>query len=337
MVKSKSNKLRIRKRYSFKCNVKQNKRLKGAKKLAFEELIGNEQNKILLNNVVNKNSSLHSYMFIGESGIGKYRFAKSFAKMLLCQDENSHPCRQCKSCLEFDNGNNPDYFEIMPDGSSIKVETVRQTINRIIEKPIISNRKVYIIDDSDTMTVEAQNTLLKTLEEPPEYVSIILIVQNESKILNTIKSRCTKIMFGNIEDSLLKNYLEENDIYINISDNLLKSFNGSIGKALNIRENAESYERLEEIFSNIENIKKIDIINSSNIIYKMKDNIYDILEYINIIFWNSINANTNSPKIQKYINCISQVNDTKVRLDGNSNFDMTIDNMLFSIWEEINE
>ena len=100
------------------------------------------------------------------------------------------------------------------DGKSIKIEQIRYMQEKIAEKPITSNKKIYIIDNSDTMTKEAQNCLLKTLEEPPEYAVIILLVSNENNILNTIKSRCTKILFNPLSKEELLYYLNQNDIEI---------------------------------------------------------------------------------------------------------------------------
>ena len=118
-------------------------------------------------------------------------------------------CNNCKSCIEFDSNNNPDFLYIEPDGNSIKIEQIRDMQKRIQEKPIISEKKVYIIDNADKMTVEAQNSLLKTLEEPPEYATIILIGSNENAFLTTIKSRCMILHFNPIEDEKMLQYLQK--------------------------------------------------------------------------------------------------------------------------------
>ena len=237
-------------------------------------------------------------------------------------------CNKCKSCLEFDNNNHPDFFVIEPDGNSIKIEQIRELTNKIIEKPIVSEKKIYIINNAYLMTREAQNCLLKTLEEPPEFAIIILIVENEGNILNTIKSRCTKIYFENISDIEMKKLLEKKYGTLDLSDNMLKSFNGSMEKATKIMENKEFYNKIENIFSNIEKTSRINLLNNDEI-YKNKENIDEILDYINIIFWNKLQEN------QKYINCLNIVQEARNRLARNANFDMTIDNMLIKIWEEI--
>ncbi len=178
--------------------------------MSFDNVIGNDKNKVFLNKIFNSNNIVHSYMFEGIEGIGKSIFARSFAQMLLCIGKSKTECRTCKSCIEFENNNNPDCIQINPDGKAIKIEQIRQMQEKILEKPIVSDKKVYIIDDADLMTKEAQNCLLKTLEEPPKFVIIILVVSNESKILNTIKSRCMKIIFEKLKNEELNKYAIEN-------------------------------------------------------------------------------------------------------------------------------
>ena len=295
--------------------------------MAFETLAGNKKTKELLNTIIKQNKFLHSYMFVGQSGIGKMLYAKEFSKRAMCLNREEI-CNKCKSCLEFDNNNHPDFFVIEPDGNSIKIEQIRELTNKIIEKPIVSEKKIYIINNAYLMTREAQNCLLKTLEEPPEFAIIILIVENEGNILNTIKSRCTKIYFENISDIEMKKLLEKKYGTLNLSDNMLKSFNGSMEKATKIMENKEFYNKIENIFSNIEKTSRISLLNNDEI-YKNKENIDEILDYINIIFWNKLQEN------QKYINCLNIVQEARNRLARNANFDMTIDNMLIKIWEEI--
>lgn len=174
--------------------------------LSFNNIIGNDKNKVFLNKIAISNNTVHSYMFEGIEGIGKSIFAREFAKMLLCMGESKENCKTCKSCIEFNNDNNPDFTHIRPDGKVIKIEQIRQMQEKILEKPIVSDKKVYIIDDADLMTKEAQNCLLKTLEEPPKYAIIILVLSNESKILNTVKSRCMRIIFNKIKDEELEKY-----------------------------------------------------------------------------------------------------------------------------------
>lgn len=300
--------------------------------MAFEQLIGNDKIKDILKESVKKGNILHSYLFVGNEGIGKFHFAKEFAKMILCFYKNG--CNQCKSCKEFDTENHPDFLVVEPEGNTIKVEQIRQMISKIIEKPIISDKKVYIVNDSDKMTEEAQNTLLKILEEPPENIIIILIAEKEEKILSTIKSRCTKITFQPIEQDKLKEILKKQYQYENISEHLLTFFNGSIKKALNVKEKKEVYEQIEKMVLGIKQMNKIGMLNQKNNIDK--EEIINILEYMNLLFWEQ-STQVDTKERESAVKSILIIEETKKRIQSNCNFDMTVDNMLMQLWEEWNE
>ena len=299
----------------------------------FEDIVGNQKTKEILKRTIRTNRASHSYMFLGIEGIGKKLLAKEFAKAILCLDdsktEKASYCDECKSCIEFSSNNNPDFIYLEPEETKIKIDQIRSMQMKVAEKPIISRNKVYIIDDADTMTNEAQNCLLKTLEEPPEYVTIILIGKNEENFLTTIKSRCTKVYFDKISNENLKTYLLKNNIS-DISEDLLEMADGSIKKALEINENRESYYSLENIMNNIDKCDIIEILNLAGELYKSKETIYSILENINIIALKKSRANP------KFAGCIKVVEETKKRLRANSNYDMCIDNLLFDMWREVN-
>ena len=290
----------------------------------FDKILGNDKIKFELINSIKSGKYSHSYLFLGISGIGKKMIAREFAKMILCESEEKY-CNKCKSCLEFDSNNNPDFTEIVPDGNNVKIEQIREMQRKIVEQPIISTKKVYIIDDSDTMTSEAQNCLLKTLEEPPEYVTIILICSNEDNMLSTIKSRCTRIYFENLEISEVKGYIKQNYPEIEIDDSIINLSQGSIGKALKLNENKTLYENIENILKSFKNKDVIDIVKMSEEIYKAKEEIYSVLEYMNVLLLKL------SKEDLRYINAIDIVEETKKRLKANSNYDMCIDNLLFNI------
>lgn len=254
--------------------------------------------------------------------------ANEFAKMLLCLNDTKY-CNNCKSCLEFDNNNQPDFLQIQPDGNSIKIEQIRELQKRIQEKPIISSRKVYIIDDADLMTQESQNCLLKTLEEPPVFSTIILVGSNENAFLPTIKSRCMILHFQKIEDEEMKTYLANQFGLTNVSQNMLDTYQGSIGKAINLKDKQEEYLALENMLYDLNKKDLIDILKEAEPLYKAKEEINEILDYLNIILLKMAKEN------YVYTNCIEIVENTKKRLKQNANYDMCIDNMLFNLWEEV--
>ena len=280
----------------------------------FENIIGNETVKNTLKKSIETNQITHSYLMIGIPGIGKKLIAKEYAKEILGRDIL----------------NNPDFLCIQPDGNSIKIEQIRQLQKEIQEKPIISNKKVYIIDDADFMTKEAQNCLLKTLEEPPEFAVIILIGSNENSFLPTIKSRCMILHFRELYDSEIIEYLQKEYNEQNVTQSMLDIAGGSIGRAISLKDKQEQYQKVEAIIKDLEKKDLIDIIQESEVLYKSKDDINDMLEYINIILLKMAKDN------YLYTNCIKIVENTKKRLAQNANYDMCIDYMLFKMWEEVN-
>jgi DNA polymerase-3 subunit delta' len=295
--------------------------------MAFENLIGNDNVKELLTHMVQQDKITHSYLFLGPSGIGKTLFAEEFAKMILCLEKEKY-CGKCKSCLQFNENNQPDFILIEPEDGTIKIDTIRQMQSKILEKPIISSKKVYIIKDADCMTRESQNCLLKTLEEPPAFITIILVASNESLLLNTIRSRCMKVLFNKIENEVLAKYLQENNIASDVSNQNLDAFGGSIKKAIKIEEKKEIYNEVQKIFSNVEKYTLLDVIGKLDVLYSNKEIIYDILDYITTIFIKKAKTN------YKYISYIETIEEVKKNLKSNSNFDMSIDKLLYKIWEE---
>ena len=275
----------------------------------FENIAGHENIKNILSNNINTKNILHSYLFIGEEGIGKKMLAKEFAKAILCTSENNKPCNICKSCVEFNTNNNANFNLINEEGSAIKIEQIRNMQVKIAEKPINSNYKVYLINDAELMTQEAQNCLLKTLEEPPEYIVIILITSNENKVLNTIKSRCMKLYFNNLDKNSVKKVLTEKFEMEDINDSFLDAAGGSIKKALLIKEKSSEYEQITKLFDIIDKENLVNFINSASIIYENKDDIYNILSkskkaknnnHVREKIRQTLNENANFYKEQEY-------------------------------------
>ena len=298
--------------------------------MGFENILGNKENKKLLTNILETENISHSYMFIGKHSIGKLLFAKEFAKGILCSS-NPKPCNTCISCIKFDNNNHPDFFVVEPEEGSIKNEQIRELNKKILEKPIQALKKVYIINDAETMTTQAQNSLLKTLEEPPEHAVIILITSNEHKMLNTIKSRVVKIYFNELEQKDIELILKKEYGIENTNNDIIKYAGGSVEMALRLYNNNDLYIKINEIFSNLDKIDIIDLLNSKEEVFEKKEFIEDILDYINILFYNL------SKKDIRYINCLREIINTKERLASNANYNMTMDNFLFTVWGEIND
>ena len=279
----------------------------------FDNIVGNKKIKKLLTNAIKNDKISHSYLFVGTEGIGKKLIAIELSKKILNSNET----------------NNPDFTLIEPDGNTIKINQIREMQTKVQEKPIVSKKKIYIIDNANKMTVEAQNCLLKTLEEPPEFVTIILIGTNENDFLSTIKSRCMILHFEQISDEEMKEFLKT-QYQLDVTDSMLQIFQGSIGKAIELKDKSEVYEKINEIIENLDRRDLLETIDEAEILYQSKEEIQKILEYINTILLKKSKTN------YQYANCISIVEDAKKRLKQNGNYDMCIDNMLWNIWREVN-
>lgn len=303
----------------------------------FNEILGNNKIKQDLQEIIDNNTISHSYMFVGIDGIGKKLIAKEFARKILCLNKQNQNCATCDSCIKFNSGNNPDFLEIFPDGNSIKIAQMREMQEKVYQKPIVSEKKVFIIDQVEKMTEEAQNSLLKTLEEPPEYMVIILITSNENKLLNTVKSRCIRINFTGLSKQDITKYAGAHQINI-ASQNLLEMCGGSIGKLEKINENIDDYNSLELATNKLIDGKLKNVVeemNCFNILYESKEIIQDLLDYMTVLIY--LHISKEKDYRQKFLNTIKLIEETKQRLNSNTNYDMSIDNLLFKIWEEFNE
>ena len=278
----------------------------------FENIVGHEKQKDILSKIIETGNISHSYLFFGNSGIGKLKFACEFAKKILNTDNLN---------------NNPDFKIIskMEDKKDMLVEQIRkELIDDLYIVPVAGDRKVYIIDNAELLNVAAQNTLLKTLEEPPRYITIILVSSNISSFLTTILSRVTQIPFEGIALEELKSYIY-NKYNIVFNYNILEYLNGSIGKAENIINNKllEKFEMVDELYRLLKELETIKVLMYSVNINFSNNDLLDYLEYI--LF-----------RDNKY-KCVKIVENAKNRLKFNGNYDIIIDSMLLRLIDSIKE
>lgn len=253
----------------------------------FSQVAGQEEIKASLIKSINNNQVSHCYIFEGPKGMGKFKLALIFAQSLLCLNFLEDPCNQCNSCIKVNSFNHPDLHVINDDEKSIKREEIDELINSINKKPYEAKRKVYIIIDAHTMTVQAANTLLKTLEEPPSDTVIILLTTNTNLLLPTIVSRCQEIKFRNISKETIRKYLAEYNMASEAIDLAVNYSNGNLNKAINIIKGKDDIlKKREEIIKIIDKI----ISSDSEIIYELesyfdeqKDNIDLVIEIM--IMW----------------------------------------------------
>lgn len=211
--------------------------------MAFSGLFGqNEIKTRLAENVVNGHVG-HAYLFNAPAGGGKRSFANEFAKMCTClaPAEDGSCCGRCSACMLSVSGTNPDIIRIKAedDKKSVGVDQIREELEAAAFKaPVFSKKKIFIIEGAEKMNEQAQNALLKTLEEPPEYVSIFLLCGNISNMLDTIKSRVVRVdLKRNTDDEILE---AVGDVK-GVDKNLLCAYSdGIIGRAVEFVENEDN-------------------------------------------------------------------------------------------------
>lgn len=203
--------------------------------MSFSDVIGQRMAIDLIKRAIAEKRLAHAYLFIGPDGVGKTLFAKIFAQSLNCESENMDPCNECVSCRKIEGKSHPDVGWIYPEGKSlqIKIDSIRQVQHALALKPYEGKAKVYIIDGADHMTEEAANCLLKTLEEPPQGSTLILLASNISRLYPTVISRCQKIPFYPLgEEPVKKEIMRRYGIDEKKASYISRFSEGRLGKAI---------------------------------------------------------------------------------------------------------
>ncbi len=325
----------------------------------FNTFIGQKRIKGILQDSLKAGKLSHAYSFEGPAGMGKLSLAKVFAAAILCHRQEGEACGECLSCRKLLSGNHPDFTLVSPEKSSLGIDGIRNLQEQVIIKPIESDRKVYIIDQGDKMTTQAQNCLLKTLEEPPLYVTLILGVSNSNAILKTIQSRCTRIKFDIYNDEDIKAIISAKGINKNaVADFAVAFSQGIVGKAFSIISDdfLGLREQVFDILAGIEQCEIEELLKISTFFEDNKNFIEDIFDIIITWYRDIILSKTlvNGKELINYdkqgiilknvlnysrddlIKVIKIVEETRKNIKMNISFQMAIDNMLLSIWEVYN-
>jgi len=173
----------------------------------FSDVIGHSDVIDRLKKIIKSERIANAYIFAGPSEVGKEFMAINFAKALNCTEVIEDSCDKCVSCRRIDDGNHTDVRIIHPEGAKLKIEQMRSLKRQGSYKALESKYKIYIITEADKMTIEAANSMLKTLEEPSGETLFILLTSIYSSILPTIRSRCQLIRFSLVPQKLLQEYL----------------------------------------------------------------------------------------------------------------------------------
>lgn len=254
----------------------------------FKDIVGHRDIIKYIQAAVTNDAVSHAYIINGEKGSGKKLLSKLFAMSLQCQnrEEDGDACGQCQSCKQALNNNQPDIkFVTHEKPGSIGVGDIRTQINNDVEiKPYSSPYKIYIMPQADLMTEEAQNALLKTIEEPPAYAVIILLTENAEQLLPTINSRCVMLKLKNIKDSLIKKYLMEQMQIPDYKADVCAAFaQGNMGRAIMLATSEHFNEIKEEAIQLLKYINEMEIHEIVAAIKKINEYKLEVSDYFDII------------------------------------------------------
>ena len=254
----------------------------------FNKIIGNELIKNQLKSAIRTGSIRHSYMLVGEKGMGKKTMAEAFLLELFCkeEDESKRPCLTCPECKKILSNNHPDVIYITHEKPAvISVDEVReQLIDTIDIKPYEGGYKVYVIPEADKMTLQAQNAILKTLEEPPEYAVILLLVNDDRKLLDTVRSRVIRENLRPLTDKVIKEYLSERLHKSSDMTDICVAFSkGNLGRAIELCESESFTEWYQRIMKILKNLSKMDSTDMHIELSKLLTECPDINEALDLL------------------------------------------------------
>lgn len=252
----------------------------------FHDIIGHERIKEHFQKAIEYNKISHAYILAGEEGMGRKTIAKAFAMTLLCERSNREPCLECHSCKQVLSGNHPDVLWVSHEKpNSIGVDDIRLQINdTIFIKPYSSAYKIYIVDEAEKMTVQAQNALLKTIEEPPAYVIIILLTTNQEAFLPTILSRCIQLKLKPLKNDVVSEYLMETMGVKESQADVYAAFaRGNLGKAIHLASSDEFQLMYRQVLNLLKNLKEMDISMLLDSIKRLQEDHLDLNECLDFV------------------------------------------------------
>lgn len=326
---------------------------------SFKDIIGQEQLKEHLQGALKSGKVSHAYIINGEKSAGKEFIAQIFAMALQCETEGTEPCNECHSCKQAISFNQPDIIRITHEKpGTISVDDIRTQLNNDIAiKPYSSKYKIYIMNEAEKMTQQAQNALLKTLEEPPEYAVILLLVTNLDAMLPTILSRCVVLNMKPVADHLVREFLMKELQVPDYKAEVCVSFaRGNVGKAKALASSEEFENIKSEALSLLKYIQDMEIQEITAAIKKINEYKFEVNDYLDLIaVWyrdvllfkatNDVNhlvfreeigalrkvaARSSYEGIENVIHALAKA---KRRLEANVNFDLTMELLFLEIKE----
>ena len=325
----------------------------------FREIIGHEHIIEHFQNAIKMDKISHAYIINGPDLSGKKMLAEAFAMALQCEEGGVEPCGQCKSCRQAVDHNQPDILYVTHEKpNTIGVDDIRTQVNQdIVIKPYSSRKKVYIIDEAEKMNVQAQNALLKTIEEPPAYAVILLLTNNADSFLQTILSRCIILNIKAVKDDVIKDNMMKRFHYPDYQADICTAFaQGNVGKALSLA-SSESFGELKgSMLQLVKKLHDMDVYELGSSIKEISNYKLEINDYFDLlmiwfrdVLYMKATSDVNGlifkdeayeikrqpsyhsyPGIEKILEALESA---KSRLKANVNFELTIELLLLAIKE----
>ena len=325
----------------------------------FHDILGHEQIIAHLQNAIEEDKVSHAYIFNGPEASGKMMLAEAFAMALQCEGEGKRPCLECRSCRQAADHNQPDIIYVSHEKpNTIGVDDIRTQINNDIDiKPYSSRYKVYIVDEAQKMNQQAQNALLKTIEEPPAYAIILLLTTNADSFLQTILSRCITLNLKAVKEDKIKEYLMKHYQIPDYQADICADFSqGNVGKAIQLASSEEFGELKASVLQLMKRLEDIDLYEMTGAVkqiaeYKLSVNDYfdlmmiwfrDVLylkatnDVDGLIFKDEvydIKKQAAKRSYQGIETILEALEKAKIRLNANVNFDLVIELLLLTIKE----
>lgn len=326
---------------------------------AFSEIIGHEQIIGHLQNAIRTGKISHAYILDGEEGAGKSLLARAFAQTLQCEQKKVDACGECRSCRQAAGENQPDIIRVSHEKpNSIGVDEIREQLCQDMQiRPYSSPYKIYLVDEAEKMTVQAQNALLKTIEEPPSYGVILLLTTNSDGFLPTILSRCVTLKLRPVSDAQVRSYLMEQLQIPDYQADVCAAFaRGNIGKAKRLAQSEHFGELKDHAIHLVRHMEDMEIYEITDAVRRVSDYKADISDYLDLlVLWyrdvllfkatrqvdtlvfaeeiNYISAQASKSSYEGLERIIEALDKAKVRLKANVNFELTMELLLLTIKE----
>lgn len=325
----------------------------------FKDIIGHEQIIEHLQNAITMDKVSHAYIINGPDKSGKMMLAEAFVTALQCEHGGNEPCMECHSCKQAVGRNQPDILYVRHEKpNTISVDDIRTQLNNdIVIKPYSSKYKIYIVDEAEKMNVQAQNALLKTIEEPPAYAIILLLTTNADLFLPTILSRCVTLNIKAVPDEKIKKYLMSHYQIPDYQADVCTAFaQGNVGKAILLASSDKFNELKASALQLLKRLHDIDLYEMTEAVKQISEYKLDINDYFDLmmIWYRDVLYYKATKDVNKLIfkdevydikrqaeqssysgieMILEALSKAQIRLNANVNFDLVIELLLLTIKE----